>query len=74
MSTPTIAQQLADFAKFPPRQKPAAFNLDAVMAQVSAVPVPHNGEAVANAKTKSKTKGNGSAASPPPSKVAAKGR
>ena len=68
-----VAQQLADFAKFPPRQKPAAFNLDAVMAQVSAVPVPHNGEGAANAKTKAKTKGSGSGATPPPAKVAAKG-
>jgi arylsulfatase len=30
-----IAAQIADFAKFPPRQKPASFNLDAVLAQVS---------------------------------------
>jgi len=30
-----IAGQIADFAKFPPRQKPASFNLDAVMAQVA---------------------------------------
>jgi arylsulfatase len=30
-----IAGQIADFAKFPPRQKPASFNLDAVMAQVT---------------------------------------
>ena len=30
-----VAGQIADFAKFPPRQKPASFNLDAVMAQVS---------------------------------------
>src|SRR5271166_5894079 len=29
-----IAGQIADFAKFPPRQKPASFNLDAVLAQV----------------------------------------
>ncbi|HEX3458302.1 MAG TPA: sulfatase-like hydrolase/transferase, partial [Candidatus Baltobacteraceae bacterium] len=29
-----IAQQIADFAKFPPRQKPASFNLDSVMEQV----------------------------------------
>ena len=27
--------QIEDFAKFPPRQKPASFNLDAVLAQVS---------------------------------------
>ncbi len=30
-----IAGQIADFAKFPPRQKPASFNLDAVLAQVA---------------------------------------
>ena len=30
-----IAGQLADFEKFPPRQKPASFNLDAVLAQVT---------------------------------------
>jgi arylsulfatase len=30
-----IAQQVAGFVKFPPRQKPASFNLDSVMAQVS---------------------------------------
>jgi arylsulfatase len=31
----TIAGAIADFAKFPPRQKPASFNLDAVLAQVA---------------------------------------
>jgi arylsulfatase A-like enzyme len=31
-----IAEQIADFAKFPPRQRPASFNLDAVLAHVSA--------------------------------------
>ena len=30
-----VARQIADFAKFPPRQKPASFNLDAVLAQVT---------------------------------------
>ncbi len=30
-----IAGQLADFVKFPPRQRPASFNLDAVLAQVT---------------------------------------
>jgi arylsulfatase len=30
-----VASQIADFAKFPPRQKPASFNLDEVMRQVS---------------------------------------
>jgi arylsulfatase len=30
-----VAEQIAGFAKFPPRQKPASFNLDAVLAQVS---------------------------------------
>ena len=29
-----VAGELADFAKFPPRQKPASFNLDAVLAAV----------------------------------------
>jgi arylsulfatase A-like enzyme len=29
-----VAEQIQDFAKFPPRQKPASFNLDAVLAQV----------------------------------------
>ena len=29
-----VAEQIADFVKFPPRQKPASFNLDAVLAQV----------------------------------------
>jgi len=29
-----VAQQIEDFAKFPPRQKPASFNLDAVLEQV----------------------------------------
>jgi arylsulfatase len=30
-----IAGQISAFEKFPPRQKPASFNLDAVMAQVA---------------------------------------
>ena len=30
-----VAEQIENFAKFPPRQKPASFNLDAVMAQVA---------------------------------------
>ena len=30
-----VAGQIEDFVKFPPRQKPASFNLDAVLAQVS---------------------------------------
>jgi arylsulfatase len=30
-----VASEIANFAKFPPRQKPASFNLDAVMAQVT---------------------------------------
>jgi arylsulfatase A-like enzyme len=29
-----VAQQIADFEKFPPRQRPASFNLDDVLAQV----------------------------------------
>ncbi len=31
-----VAEQIAGFATFPPRQKPASFNLDAVMAQAQA--------------------------------------
>ena len=31
-----VASQIEDFAKFPPRQKPASFNLDEVMRQVTA--------------------------------------
>jgi arylsulfatase len=34
-----IAGQIQDFAKFPPRQKPASFNLDSVLAQVQ---TPHS--------------------------------
>jgi arylsulfatase A-like enzyme len=30
-----VAQQIANFIKYPPRQKPASFNLDEVMAQVA---------------------------------------
>jgi arylsulfatase len=30
-----VAEQISGFAKFPPRQKPASFNLDEVLAQVS---------------------------------------
>ena len=29
-----VAQQIDNFVKFPPRQKPASFNLDAVMRQL----------------------------------------
>jgi arylsulfatase len=31
-----VAAEIEDFVKFPPRQKPASFNLDAVMRQVQA--------------------------------------
>jgi arylsulfatase A-like enzyme len=33
----SVAEQIANFVKYPPRQKPAAFNLDAVMAQLETV-------------------------------------
>ena len=36
-----VGQQIADFAAFPPRQKPASFNLDAVLAQVTAATGEH---------------------------------
>ena len=29
-----VAQQIENFTKFPPRQKPAAFNLDTVLRQI----------------------------------------
>jgi hypothetical protein len=32
-----IAQQIDDFVKYPPRQKPASFNLDSVMEQAQAM-------------------------------------
>jgi len=32
-----VASELDDFVKYPPRQKPAAFNLDEVMRQVQQV-------------------------------------
>ena len=32
-----VAEQIDNFVKFPPRQKPASFNLDAVMAQAQAM-------------------------------------
>jgi hypothetical protein len=35
-----VADQIKDFEAFPPRQKPASFNLDAVMRQFSTVPRP----------------------------------
>ena len=31
-----VAAEIEDFVKFPPRQKPASFNLDEVMRQVQA--------------------------------------
>jgi hypothetical protein len=31
----TVAAQIKNFIDFPPRQKPASFNLDAVLAMVS---------------------------------------
>ncbi len=34
MMQAVIAGQIEDFDKFPPRQKPASFNLDSVMEQV----------------------------------------
>ena len=36
-----VAGQIQEFVKFPPRQKPASFNLDAVMAQLSSAVTEH---------------------------------
>ena len=33
----SVSEQIANFVKYPPRQKPAAFNLDAVMEQLESV-------------------------------------
>src|SRR3954462_1772047 len=65
-----VAQQIEDFAKFPPRQKPASFNLDAVLAQVSRVPA----AAPSNGKTAAEPSRGGSDAVRPPEKIAASGR
>jgi len=35
MAQALVAQQIANFVKYPPRQKPASFNLDEVLAQVT---------------------------------------
>ena len=37
MMQAVVASEIDGFAKFPPRQKPASFNLDEVMRQVSTV-------------------------------------
>ncbi|HSB29664.1 MAG TPA: arylsulfatase [Pyrinomonadaceae bacterium] len=48
-----VASQIEDFAKFPPRQKPASFNLDAVLTQVQ------NATGVARSDVKPKGQPNG---------------
>jgi len=40
-----VAEQIADFVKYPPRQKAASFNLDAVMRTLSAARSDTNGKA-----------------------------
>jgi arylsulfatase len=59
-----VANQIANFVKFPPRQKPAAFNLDAVMAQAAAAGQVHAGgtahaAGTGNGKAKSNGQANG---------------
>jgi arylsulfatase len=39
-----VAEQIKAFEEFPPRQKPASFNLDAIMRQVSTMPRPTSPE------------------------------
>ena len=47
-----VQDQIAEFVKFPPRQKPASFNLDAVMAQLGpAIKAEKEAEAAKAAKT-----------------------
>src|SRR5206468_11139619 len=43
-----VADQIKAFEEYPPRQKPASFNLDEVLAQVSSVPRPTSPEAAHN--------------------------
>jgi arylsulfatase len=45
-----VAQQISDFAKFPPRQKPASFNLDEILENVSKAPAHAQEKAAATAK------------------------
>jgi hypothetical protein len=46
-----VQDQIAEFVKFPPRQKPASFNLDAVMAQLGpAIKAEKEAEAAKTAK------------------------
>jgi arylsulfatase A-like enzyme len=46
-----VQDQIANFVKYPPRQKPASFNLDAVMAQLGpAIKAEKEAEAAAKAK------------------------
>jgi arylsulfatase len=37
-----VAGQAQEFTEFPPRQRPASFNLDAVMAQVTTALTEHH--------------------------------
>jgi arylsulfatase len=47
-----VQDQIAEFVKFPPRQKPASFNLDAVMAQLGpAIKAEKEAEAAKTTKT-----------------------
>jgi arylsulfatase len=48
-----VAGQIGEFAMFPPRQKPASFNLDAVLAQVQNASVVGKGKAAAAGKAAS---------------------
>jgi hypothetical protein len=60
-----VARQIEGFVKFPPRQKPAAFNLDAVMAQATAA-----GQAISTGGAEPKANGKGkTAASKPKTKT-----
>jgi arylsulfatase len=46
-----VQDQIANFVKYPPRQKPASFNLDAVLAQLGpAIKAEKEAEAAAKAK------------------------
>ena len=52
-----VAEQIANFVKFPPRQKPASFNLDAVLAQLGPA-IKAEKEAEAPRKRRKRSNGN----------------
>src|SRR5207253_4057488 len=54
-----VAAQIADFEKFPPRQKPASFNLDDILRQMSTSPPPAKSNGAHHAAGADSNGGNG---------------